>query len=91
MSMFHIGQQVVCISDEGVDGGRPFPCRGCVYTISEVFYCYADRLTLQFEEIRWEGDGLFYPGFKPDRFRPVKKTNIEIFQRLLAPTPELVS
>jgi hypothetical protein len=92
MIMFHIGQQVVCIDDRNNDaGGRPNVCCGCVYTINEILDHGLNRLAFQFLEKRWEGDDAFLPGYKSTCFRPCKTTSIEIFRKLLAPTPELVS
>ena len=93
MSMFHIGQQVVCI--QGTNPGDPMtaPYEGCVYTISAFLEgdIGSPLIRLQFEELKWEGNERWLPGFWSGAFRPVKETNIEIFQKLLAPTPELVS
>jgi len=93
MSMFQLGQQVVCIESARPGDPMAAPYRGSVYTISEFSECPCERrcLMLQFEELRWEGNESYVPGFNSGSFRPCKATNIEIFQKLLVPTPELVS
>ena len=92
--MFHIGQQVVCIDDPNPDVPMSGLYRGGVYTISEIFSARARRgivVQFQFEELQWNGNAKYIHGFWSGSFRPVKKTSIEIFTKLLAPTPELVS
>jgi hypothetical protein len=89
---FRIGQQVVCASDVyHAEFPGPRVYKGGIYTISEFLDTPVYGLALQFEEIRWEGAPNFYPGYRAAAFRPVKTTSIEVFTKLLAPTPELVS
>ena len=89
MSMFYVGQRVVCVSSAPF---VPFGCTsvyvGNVYTIRRVAETYGG-LGIWVEEIsnpsapcgeEW--------GFFAHRFRPVKDTSIEIFRKLLAPIPE---
>ena len=90
MSMFHVGQQIVCINDIGpsLPAGHAHPVRGCVYTIRDIIDC-GDRVCLTLEEIvnpiRRSGRELC---FKSRRFRPVKPTSIEVFHQLLSPIHE---
>ena len=93
--MFEIGQQVVCIWDDWrpkPDGERPFipAVKGQVYTIKEWFEAYThcpiagipigDHLFLVFKET---GN----TGFMSYFFRPVRKTDISIFNGLLVDPP----
>lgn len=87
--MFHVGQQVVCVDDSRwvYDPTRvPFPLRrGCIYTVAGI-------------EVDDEGCFLFLEevppckthdgSFRSSRFRPVRKTSIDIFTAMLAPTPK---
>jgi len=102
MNMLRIGQQVVCIRSTGwstPEGVAPppgviIPEAKRIYTIRGA-YDYGFMLGLCFEEIvnktfpctGYGGE----PHFDAAAFRPCKTTSIEIFQKLLAPTPELVS
>lgn len=96
MSMFHVGQRVVCISDatsgasssEYLSRGYVFPVTGCVYTIR--FICPIKKNVLLLEEIfnRPLPYRTSEPGFGFRHFRPVKDTSIEVFRKLLAPLPE---
>ena len=84
MSMFHVGQQVVCA----------WPC-GCVYTIRAIAYerTYLGGLPalgIWVEEISnpiHAATGVEF-GFTADRFRPVKDTSIEVFRAFLSPIHE---
>jgi hypothetical protein len=92
---FHIGQQVVCISDKfSCDMRwrrtvRTFPVLNAIYTIREIhvegalmgfcFYQIVNPRTLF-------AAGYGEPAFNSRNFRPVKATNIEVFERLLNPT-----
>jgi hypothetical protein len=67
-----------------------FPKLGGVYTIRDI----CDRegvIGLMFEEI-WHAPamfcvGLVEPAFLAKRFRPVRRTNIDIFKKMLEPAP----
>lgn len=98
--MFLIGQKIVCVDDGGLNDGSPCvnPVRGEVYTVrgfdtcdcgfpagiwlSEIsnrrvpLYCRDCGLTVRGE-----------PPFLVRRFRPVRETDIDIFTKMLAPTP----
>lgn len=88
MADWHVGQMVVC-----VDGDFSFkrrgeitPVRGCVYTIRGFT---ADGTTIWLAEIindpRHYSDGFLECSWKIRRFRPVRKTSIDIFRSLLTP------
>ena len=93
---FHIGQQVVCVSDQfsANPGWRravlSFPQIKAIYTIREIvlgedvgqpgligfcFYEITNPPALELGE----------PAFNSKNFRPVRSTNIEVFERLLVP------
>lgn len=91
--MFEIGGQVVCII--GNDGywydfrtqtptPGPHPQKGGVYTIRWITtYPGCKALGFDFEEILGDNQ------YRSDHFRPVKKTSIEIFTKVLAPAPKV--
>lgn len=85
MADFHVGQQVVCVfpgpwkrwPEDAIV--RPWPHLNAVYTISEIIECpfRADVVGLGLAEI---------PGpqrYTSDAFRPVRKTDIGVFEKLL--------
>ena len=94
---FHVGQQVVCVSDKfSCDMRwrrtvRVFPVLNAVYTIREIhvegplmgfcFYQIVNPRTLF-------AAGFGEPAFNSRNFRPVKATNIEVFERLLTPSDQ---
>lgn len=85
--MFEVGQQVVCINDawRHLTGGsvpNPAPYLGQVVTISDAHQILG-RCWLVIE-----GFGERY-GWAADYFRPVRKTDISCFTKLLAPTPKV--
>jgi hypothetical protein len=98
---FHIGQQVVCISGNSRfwpneywrKAVKTLPRLHGIYTVREIRQ--ADELTgLCLEEIvnppahfarRFETVFL-EPAFDVKHFRPVKRTSIEVFRKLLAPS-----
>ena len=91
---FHIGQQVVCVNDcfsprpYWRQAVRAFPRVGSIYTIREI--CEEDGLVgFMFEEIvnrrAHFKSGYDEPAFNSRNFRPVRKTSIEVFRKLLAP------
>jgi hypothetical protein len=94
---FHVGQHVVCVdaAPNRFTGAKPLT-RGKIYTI---------RAIVQGPDWRppgWgvhlEGIWMFYPddgvewAFHPKRFRPIeeRRTDIEVFRKLLAPVPAQV-
>jgi len=93
---FHIGQQVVCIND--VFSSCPY-WRSAVSTLPKLHMIYTIRhmreahglLGLCFYEIvsprAQFAEGYVEPAFNSKNFRPVKRTNIEVFEKLLAPAP----
>ena len=89
--MFHVGQQVVCIEDRYWNPwvGDMSPVKGRVYTIREILIDAICRVGLRFEEIinapHIYIDGQAERAFLGDRFRPVRKTNIDVFTAMLAP------
>jgi hypothetical protein len=99
MSMFHVGQRVVAISNPSekamaywVGQGMRYPVIGCIYTIRELGHSLG-RPAVRLEEIinpPIHAKG-YEPGFNAHRFRPVKDTSIEIFRSLLSPIPEEVA
>jgi hypothetical protein len=93
--MFYVGQQVVCIDTNYSReptwraAVRRFPELYMVYTIRSIRF--ADPLIgFCFEEIVHPpahfSVGWVEPAFDSRRFRPVKKTSIEVFRKLLLPT-----
>jgi len=95
---FAIGQQVVCV--DGVFSPDPywrstvrtFPKLHGIYTIREIRR--GDRLVgfcfYEFANPRARfAAGIFEPAFNAKNFRPVRKTSIEVFRRLLVPIDDL--
>jgi hypothetical protein len=93
---FHRGQLVVCISDRFSDEPiwrrsiHTLPKLRAIYTIRDI--CYVGELVgLMFVEIlhepAWFGNELAEPAFNAKNFRPVRKTNIDIFKKMLEPSP----
>jgi hypothetical protein len=91
---FHIGQQVVCVNDCFSQrpywrrAVRTFPRLGSIYTIREI--CEEEGLIgFMFEEILNHRahfkSGYDEPAFNSRNFRPVRKTSIEMFRKLLVP------
>jgi hypothetical protein len=67
-----------------------YPKFGGIYTIRDI--CdRAGTIGLMFAEIchepAWFCVGLIEPAFNAKRFRPVKKSSIDIFKRMLVPAP----
>lgn len=91
---FHVGQQVVCINDKFSCDMRwrrtvcAFPVLSMIYTIREI-HVEGPLMGFCFDEIvnprTWFTAGYGEPAFNSRNFRPVKATNIEMFQRLLVP------
>ena len=95
MSMFHVGQRVVCIResvgtffDRMRRDGFIYPSKGCVYTIRCIGPGNMEILLLEEIINRIPIGDRFEPGYHKKNFRPVKDTSIEVFRKLLAPMPE---
>ncbi|MFG1388842.1 hypothetical protein [Xanthobacter versatilis] len=87
MSMFHVGQQVICIDDNWGSDGHNIPIdapkKGMVYSVREVIFNvpFPSGHFFDLEEVRcglWDAE----------QFRPVKPTSIEVFRQLLSPIHE---
>jgi hypothetical protein len=91
---FYVGQQVVCVdvnfSRERTwrNAVRIFPKLKDVYTIRDM-RAEGDLVGLCFEEIINAranfSSGLVEAAFDSRKFRPLQRTSIEVFERLLAP------
>jgi hypothetical protein len=91
---FYIGQQVVCVSEKFTNNTlwrqtvRSIPKLNGIYTIRDM-YEWGGRVGLYFYEIVSPSaqfiDGYGEPCFNSKNFRPVERTSIEIFEKLLAP------
>lgn len=89
---FGVGDQVVCVHNYAKQPDFFCPEKGQVYTIRE-FTSHGTEPGLRLVEIVNPpifhiNVGVDEPAFKRRHFRPVRKTSIEVFTRLLAPTPE---
>lgn len=90
----HVGQLVVCINDVFSpceywrQAVRAFPRLRGIYTIRSMREAHG-LLGLCFYEIvsphAQFSEGYVEPAFNSKNFRPVRKTNIEVFERLLVP------
>lgn len=81
---FRVGQEVVCIDDNFQSMGfsyLDFPVKGNVYVIQEIFNG-GKSVTLRGMAENISGGRA---GFYCRRFRPIVKTDISIFQAMLAP------
>jgi hypothetical protein len=94
MNSFHIGQVVVCVDASkhptAGDVGE-YPVEGDVYTIRS-FSVGPDELGLRLEEIinpiyDFEGEGIGEVAFLSYRFRPAKKTSLDVFEVALKERP----
>jgi hypothetical protein len=95
---FHIGQHVICICDKWSNeptwraAVHTFPKLGGIYAIRDI--CDREGLIgLMFEEI-WHKRAMFCvdlvePAFNAKRFRPVKKSSIDVFKKMLEPAPKV--
>jgi hypothetical protein len=91
---FHVGQQVVCVDDKFSKREdwrrtvRVFPLLHSIYTIREIVQ-EGELIGFYFYEITNPrahfAKGYLEPAFNSRNFRPVRKTSIEIFERLLVP------
>jgi len=98
MSIFHVGQKVVCIGQASPAQeqkykalGAKYPTYKAVYTIRAiVFHSITGDKLLLLDEIKNPvlNEGELERGFSAIYFRPVKETSIEVFRKLLAPLPE---
>jgi hypothetical protein len=97
---FDIGKQVVCVRDDWVNCGwfdERIPYKGEILTIREIgppcalSSLPADQICFRFVEIvnppRPTGELQFYSG----AFRPVRKTNISVFEKHLLPVTDEVT
>jgi len=92
---FYVGQQVVCVNDQFSQREgwrktvRTFPRLHGIYTIREIFD-YDPLIGFTFYELSNPcahfSKGYHEPAFNSRNFRPIKKTSIEIFKKLLAPS-----
>jgi hypothetical protein len=91
---FYIGQQVVCVNDKFSSDKRwrqtvrKFPILNTIYTIREIHtdgplvgFCFYQIVNPN----TWFAAGFGEPAFNSRNFRPVKTTNIEVFEKLLMP------
>lgn len=93
--MFEIGQQVVCLVDEEawqLMRDERGPVKGGIYTIRSFEHGKCSRLGLRLQEIvnkpirHVSKKRHIEVSFFVDFFRPVRRTDISVFTRLLAPT-----
>jgi len=90
---FGVGDQVVCIhhfSKEADYPGLSWPQKGQVYTVRELT-SHGTGPGLRLVEIvnppiMHSNVGMDEPAYARCRFRPVRKTSIEVFQKMLVPT-----
>lgn len=80
---FFVGQKVVCVDDTGLICW-PEMKAGNVYTISAIGP-YGDSIHVDVAEVKTR----IPLGWRHDRFRPVRTTDITIFTAMLAPTPRV--
>ena len=92
-----VGSQIVCIDDghinpppgvsffRGLDGLT----KGDVYTVAGFYIHGRCGLAVIVDEIQRprRGGVNCYPGYLVSRFRPVKKTSIDVFTRMLTNIP----
>lgn len=91
---WRVGEKAVCISDTWkTHCGETAPLKGTVYTIENIEICpFSGEIGFQLLELintprRYLG-GLAECNFRSTGFRPLTKTNIEIFEKLLLPAPK---
>jgi hypothetical protein len=96
---FSVGQQVVCVNEVFSScpywraAVRAFPRLHSIYTIRSIREAHGLIGLCFFEIVSPQAqfsEGYVEPAFNSKNFRPVKKTSIEIFEKLLAPR-DLVS
>jgi hypothetical protein len=91
---YQVGQQVVCVDDRFSDhevwrrAVRSFPKLYGIYTIREIIeddglfgFCFYELSNPRAPFY----NGFLEPAFNAGNFRPVRKTSIEIFRKLLTP------
>ena len=93
---FHLGQQVVCVNDVFSSclywrsAVSALPKLHMIYTIRHMREAHG-LIGLCFFEIvsprAQFSEGFVEPAFNSKNFRPVKRTSIEVFERLVAPAP----
>ena len=95
---FRVGQEVVCIhatkwyprmGETNVVKGKKYTIRGFDGVLPEG----TNGIVLEeiVNPVLPYNKGLGEAGFHPNQFRPVVKTNIEIFTAMLAPSPSKVT
>lgn len=91
MSDWHVGQQIVCVEQFHGELGETLPIVGCVYTIRDIAV-FDDKIGFHLEEIvnppMAYRRGIRECHFWCKGFRPVRRTDISVFTRLLEPTPQ---
>jgi hypothetical protein len=104
MSNFHIGQEIVCVDDRYTNDRYGATIRaGTKYTIAWVgwfdnpFSPDLSCVGVHLEEVqrrrsrsRGADTNIVVP-YRATRFRPVRKTSIEVFEAMLIKAPERVS
>lgn len=99
MSEFHVGAQVVCTykgawSDPRWDAAIHRPTYGQIYTVRDItppeYYANGAPPSIWLEEIvnppvMWT-TGIWEIAFPTRIFRPIRKTSIDVFTKLLEPT-----
>ena len=95
---FHVGQQILCVNDQFSRcpywrrAVQTFPIINSIYTIREIREGYGDQFGLIgfcfYEFINPQthfARGEVEPAFISKHFRPVRKTSIELFKKMLVP------
>ena len=92
---FFIGQEVVCVDDrfdEDIKALHMLPVLNNIYTIRGVDVFFDDQPTCVLEEVK--NDEIFSYGYGMKEFqfflwhfKPLKKTSIETFEKLLTSLP----
>jgi len=91
--MFHVGQMVVCVDDSPARDGVAVPLVARnVYEITKIFPALHARDEMGFYLLgvppmpsrKFLGAPI-HSSYRANRFRPVAKTDISIFQSMLAP------
>ena len=85
---FHAGQRVICVEDGPIARADTPPgtpsglCKGCIYTVAAVIYRDDTRTDacLLLREVQPYRKGACWGA---TRFRPVRRTDISVFTRLL--------
>lgn len=93
--MFELGQQVVCIRDDigwpGYDGKMyPGPVKNQIVTIRAIadYKFMGLELGLHFQEFVTMTTPTIEASYAAKFFKPVKKTSIEVFTKMLKPVDE---